>query len=72
MADDLITVLDVPGEMRERFGIEPKVGTVRAWLRTGKIKGVKVGGTVLVDRTSLNNLVKPMGKNGDSDAQIQA
>ena len=46
--------------------------TVRAWLRTGKIKGVKVGGTVLVDRTSLNNLVKPMGKNGDSDAQIQA
>ena len=67
MADDLISVLDVPDEMGKRFGITPKVGTVRAWLRTGKIKGIKVGGTVLVDRSSLDDLVKPMGKNGEEE-----
>ena len=38
MMDKLLT----PEEVAERFAVSPK--TLRDWLRTGKMKGIKVGG----------------------------
>jgi|TARA_S200002703_G_scaffold2105_2_gene3419 hypothetical protein len=74
MADEVdrtvwMPINEVSEVISNEYGVKPSLGTVRSWLRDGKIKGVKVAGKVLVDRDSLNNLVKKMGVN---NAKVQA
>lgn len=72
MADEVdrpVPINDVREIIFNEYGVRPSLGTVRSWLRDGKIKGVKVAGKVLVYRESLNNLVKKMGVN---NAKVQA
>lgn len=53
------------------FGWKPALGTIRAWVREGRIKGMKVAGRVFVQTDSLNQLTEDINKEND-DAKVQA
>lgn len=69
MDANLVPINGVSEILFAEYGLRPSLGTVRSWLRDGKIRGVKVAGKVLVYRESLNNLVTDMGAN---NAKVQA
>lgn len=67
----MIPIGDVPDRIQEEYGWKPALGTVRAWIREGRVKGVKFGGRVFVECESLEHIAKTMKEDGN-DAPIQA
>ena len=45
-----------PGEVAEQYDL--KAGTVRLWIRQGKLKAIKLGGLLRVSEEELEKFVK--------------
>lgn len=66
----MIPIGEVPSVVEDEYGWKPALGTVRCWVREGRVKGVKFGGRVFVVAESLHDIVESMKKeNGDAEVQ---
>ena len=64
-------IVEVPNLIEQMYGWKPALGTIRAWVREGRIKGCKVAGRVFVDTDSLNGLTEEISTEV-TDAKVQA
>lgn len=66
MVDELLTV----DEIAERLKVHPE--TVRGWLRSGRLRGVRLGGTKLgwrVAESELRRFLAVAGDGGEKEGQ---